>query len=100
LFKLFLWWFIKLFLWWFVTPPQVRRGAHDVELGSQEGEVRWGSGFGEDVSRVVFTGDETNMQGFGGDSITNEVEVNLDVFGPSMEGGVGKEAGGPNVVTP
>ena len=39
-----------LALRWFITPLQVRRWQHDVELGAHEREVIGGSRFGEDVS--------------------------------------------------
>jgi hypothetical protein len=57
-------------------------------------------GFGEDVCKIFFAGDESDNQGFGGDFVANEVKVNFDVFCTSMEGGIGGEVGGPNVVTP
>jgi len=41
-----------------------------------------------------------DIQSFGGDTVTKEVEVNFYVFGQSMEGGVGGEVGDPDVVTP
>jgi hypothetical protein len=81
-------------------PLQVRQRAHDVELGAHEGEVRSGSRFSKNVSQVIFAVDETNIQSFGGDIVTNEMEVDFYVFGMSMEGGVGRKVGGPNIVTP
>ncbi len=85
---------------WFITPPQTRHRGHDVELGAHEGEVRSGSRFSKNVSQVIFAVDETNIQSFGGDLVTNEVEVDFYVFGTSIEGGIGRKVGGPNVVTP
>jgi hypothetical protein len=81
-------------------PPQAKHRGHDVELGAHERELWRGSGFGKNVSEIVFTGDESDCQGFGGDFVTNEVKVNFNVFCTSMEGGIGEEVGGPNVVTP
>lgn len=73
---------------WFNTPPQAKHGGHNVELGAHKREVWRGSGFGEDVCKIIFARDESDSQCFGGDFVTNEVKVNFDVFGTSMEGGI------------
>jgi len=72
------------------TPPQGQRERHAVELAPKEGKMGSGEGFGEDVDKLVTTGQEVDIKCFGGNHITNKVKVNFHVFFTSVEHRIGR----------
>ena len=46
------------------------------------------------------SGEKLNQKCFGGNHVTNEVEIYLNVLGPSMENWICRKVSGTNIITP
>jgi hypothetical protein len=70
---------------YYIPPPQTRQVADDVELATNEKEMRRCNRFSEAVSQIIFVGNEVYDQGFGGNDVINKMKVNFYVLGTCMD---------------
>ena len=71
----------------------------DLQLGLQQLKARCGETFGKYISDLTLSGDIANIKLFVKHFFTDEVVVNLDVFGASMEHRVGSKIDRTYIVT-
>jgi hypothetical protein len=70
---------------YYIPPPQARQVANDIELATNEKEMRSCNRFSEAVSQIIFVGNEVYDQGFGGNHVINKMKVYFYVLGTCMD---------------
>jgi hypothetical protein len=70
---------------YYIPPPQTRQVADNVELATNEKEMRRRIQFSEAVSQIIFAGNEVYDQGFEGNLVINKMKVYFYVLGTCMD---------------
>lgn len=66
------------------TPPWVKRGVKRMKTQRQREETIRDKWFGEQISQLIFTTVESDLERFSCDLVLYKVKVNIHVLGPRM----------------
>jgi len=85
---------------WLTSPLKLMWGETGHQFVFEKVEMDRGKTFGEDVCHLIDNRDKFQINIFVGHPFTNEVHINLNMFGTGVEDRIESQGDCPNVITP